>query len=185
MAAKLLSPPAGSHAPVAAVPALIEALRDAVNLVGDAIEQVGIVAVSALTKIGAPAVPALIEALDDPAEQIHAYAAFTLGEIGAGAVAAVPVLIGAFSDPSEKVNISAAYALGKIGTDAVQPLIRALGDPAEKVWGLAALALGEIGAGAVAAVPVLIEALSDPDKRIRVAAATEVVPLPRTVLRLG
>jgi len=90
--------------------------------------------VAALGGAGAPAVPALIEALRDPSRAVREGAAHALGDIGARAAPAVEALIVAFEDPDDFVRWKAARALGRIGpaARAAVPILRpAATDPRE------------------------------------------------------
>jgi HEAT repeat protein len=67
---------------------------------------------------GAGAVPALVAALDQPADQFQtrAWAAKTLGRIGVAATGAVPNLAAALdSDAHDGIRQHAAIALGSLG----------------------------------------------------------------------
>lgn len=83
-------------------------------------------AICSVAEIGpkaAPAVPALMDAVEDIDWVVRVAAITALGEIGPGACEAVPVLIGALS--REDVCVSAAIALGRIGpaaSEAREPL---------------------------------------------------------------
>ncbi len=130
-----------------------------------------------LVGIGAPAVPALIEALKDKDNDLYirGNAAYALGEIKDPQ--AVPPLIEALKDEDLVVRRVAAYALGKIKDPlAVPPLIEALKDEDLVVrregWRvrLAAVhALGQIKDPR--AFEPLIEALKDADTDVRQNAA--------------
>jgi HEAT repeat protein len=61
-------------------------------------------------------VPALIQALQDPNEDVCMNAARALGSIGEDAKDAVPALIQVLQDPNEWVCKGVAKALGSIGT---------------------------------------------------------------------
>jgi HEAT repeat protein len=77
--------------------------------------------------LGAPAVPALIQALGDGSENFRWAAAWALGAIGDPQ--AIPALIQALGDSDRDVRRAAAWALGAIGDpQAVPALIQALGD---------------------------------------------------------
>jgi HEAT repeat protein len=83
----------------------------------------------ALSRIGEPAVPALVEALKSPDPNIRQQAADTLARIGPAAANAVPALTGLLEDPDPRVKKSAVRALGQIGpaaATAVPSLMRAL-----------------------------------------------------------
>jgi len=118
--------------------------------------------------LGAPAVPALIQALGDSDSAVRRAAAEALGAIGD--LQAVPALIQALGDwRSENVRCAAAEALGKLGDpQAVPAFIKALGDSDRAVRRAAAEALVKIG---TPAVPAFIKALGDSDRAVRRAAA--------------
>lgn len=83
-------------------------------------------AIDSLGRIGAPAVPALIEALEhrDPIRRVQA--ATVLARIGPEAQQSVPALVELLDDEYERVRKAAARALGQIGPaaeDAVLPLL--------------------------------------------------------------
>lgn len=86
----------------------------------------------ALSRIGEPAVPALIDALRSPNPEMRMQAADTLARIGPGASQAVPSLTELLDDEDVRVRKSAARALGQIGpkaAEAVPSLMRALDAP--------------------------------------------------------
>jgi HEAT repeat protein len=107
------------------IPSLIQKLHDHAEEVRES-------AADALAKTSPPAVPAMINVLNDrdPSGNLRGYAAYILGKIGPGAQVAVPALI---------------HAL--------------LQDPQPDVRSLVARSLAEIGPGAQAALPALIRAL--------------------------
>jgi HEAT repeat protein len=175
----------------AATPALIGALT------GDQYSGIRWKAAEALAKIGTPAVPALMEALDHPDEDIRWKAAVTLGEIGDPR--AIPSLVELLGDRDRFVRSRAEYALGLMGAPAVgalqdavsrgdsdsrrgavaalakiqdpaatESLVLALGDPSNEVRQDAIAALAARGRGAVAA---LSTRLHDPDPLKRRGAA--------------
>jgi HEAT repeat protein len=86
-------------------------------------------AADALSRIGEPAVPALVGALTDPEVNVRIQAARALARLGPPAKDAVPALTKALDDPDIGVRQNAARALGQIGPDAkeaVPELIRSL-----------------------------------------------------------
>lgn len=92
-------------------------------------------AADALARIGDAAVPALIETLADPEDDVRAQAARALARMGAKAEPAVPALIAALNDANRDVRQGAARALGQIGSaaeEAVPALIEAIKDPRNK-----------------------------------------------------
>jgi hypothetical protein len=91
-------------------------------------------AADALGRIGAAAVPALIDALhgSDPAVRIKATE--VLGRMGADARDAVPHLVKLLDDPDEAVRKAATRTLGRIGPPAdpaVPALVRTLLQPSD------------------------------------------------------
>lgn len=72
-------------------------------------------AMYALVKIGEPAVPQLIEALESENVDVQLMALNTLGFIGKGAKDAVPAIKNALEDPDAVVQNAAKDALEKIG----------------------------------------------------------------------
>ena len=155
--------------------------------------------VEAFGAAGAPAVPALIQALGDSNSAVCCAAAEALGKLGDPQ--AIPALIQALghdTDPfaddldldavddldldavldavyRDAVRAVAAEALVKIGTPAVPALIQALRDRSENVRFAAAEALGKLGDPQ--AVPALIQALGDSDWYVRRAAAEALVKI--------
>jgi HEAT repeats len=86
-------------------------------------------AADALGRIGAPAVPALMQALQSSDSDVRARAADVLGRMGSDARDAVPELIRLLDDPDERIRRIAARALGRIGPsagEAVPGLMRSL-----------------------------------------------------------
>ena len=104
---------------------------------------------SALTRIGEPAIPALLKAVKDRVnEDLREYAVRALGGMGTKAKSAIPTLIEALSDPEDEVKTYAAYALSKMedaAVDAVPALIQALENESDRVKHHVAFALSKIG----------------------------------------
>jgi HEAT repeat protein len=133
-------------------------------------------AIVALGELGAAArdaVPALIEALEDPDAAVRWDAAKALGKLGPAAVRAVPALAAVVHEQSDAiVRNYAVAALGSIGPPAkaaVPALIVALKEQSSNLDQQASEALVRIGAPAV---PALIEAMKDDDAQVRLKAAT-------------
>ena len=83
-------------------------------------------AVDSLGRIGAPAVPALINALEHHDPLLRVQAAKVLARIGPEAKQSVTALVRSLDDDNEIVRKAAARALGQIGPaaeDAVLPLL--------------------------------------------------------------
>jgi HEAT repeat protein len=86
----------------------------------------------ALGRIGAPAVPALMDALRSADPIVRKKAVEVLGRMGEDAAPAVPALTALLDDPDFGVRKAAARTLGQIGPDAkdaVPALIRNLFQP--------------------------------------------------------
>lgn len=150
--------------------------------------------IQAITTIGPPAVPVLIDALGDDDPRIRLAAVECMGKIAhpdtvpalvgvltdpesrvrwraaeslgqMPSVLAIPALIALLNDGSEDVRMAAAWALGQIAhADAVPPLVARVRDRDWRVRWTAAEALGMIGAPAVEA---LLALLDDPDRGVR------------------
>ncbi|MCU0876297.1 MAG: HEAT repeat domain-containing protein [Pirellulaceae bacterium] len=86
-------------------------------------------AADALGRIGPPAVPPLVAALESSDPQARLRAAEVLARMGSDAKAAVPALTRLLDDPDEQIRKAATRALGRIGPaaeEAVPALVRAL-----------------------------------------------------------
>jgi len=121
-------------------------------------------AVLALSRIGAPAVPALVRELkaSDPVMRRSAAGAL----VGTRSAAATPALIAALSDSDALVRAPAARALGWHGNaSAVDALVKALPDRDYHVVDAAVAALGEIGTGVIAQ---LLGAVASPSQSTEV-----------------
>ena len=133
-------------------------------------KEAAVYAASALGELGPKAraaAPLLLAALKNP--EVRGVAARVLGEIGANSPEAVTVLIDLLkNDPEREGRRSAAGSLGMFGQsakEAIPALGAALkGDP-KGGWWVAAESLAKIGGAEV--VPILIEALVNPDEGIR------------------
>ena len=151
----------------AAMPALFVAL-------GDPSEFVRASAARALARLETKAddVPRLVEALGSADGYVVAFAAWSLGNLGAAAQAAVPALAQALSRDDTNAVVAAALArIGPAAAGAVGVLVEALrsGD-SDRRW-RAARTLGRIGPAAAPAVPLLTSALVDPHNAVRQHAA--------------
>jgi HEAT repeat protein len=122
----------------------------------------------ALVECRSQSVPALIDALNNPDENIRIIAIAALGEIGIPAASAVPALKTALTDKSVEVRLITVDALGKIRKRAVPSLITALEDRDEEVRQAATNALVKIGKPAL---PGLIKALETGSWQSRLYAA--------------
>ena len=128
----------------------------------------------ALIDIGAPALPALITALQDPDPNLRWCAASVLGDMGEEAVVAIPALTQALQDSASQVRLYATLALGNLGSPAkaaIPALVERLKDPDPYIRTYASFALRKMGVEAKVAVPALVQALQDPNGRVRLNAA--------------
>jgi HEAT repeat protein len=144
---------------------------------------------------GAPAIPALIGALNDPNPYVRWASARTLGRLAEredearkekkvpkGLEAplkrladAVPGLARLLYDPNQGVRMAVATAIRRYGPRAapVVPALRAVvGSDYDVEYRVAVMqALEGVGMAAVPALPALVPALKDPDPRVREEAA--------------
>ena len=150
-----------------AVDALLAAL-------GDSSEAVRHAAAVALWRIGTHAEDGarLVCRLPSPDPYVSAFAAWSLGNLGAEAQYAVPDLARALARDETNAVVAAALArIGPAASGAVPALVEALGsENADHRW-RAARTLGRIGAPAGSAVPALTGALADPSSVVRQHAA--------------
>ncbi len=141
------------------VPELLFALR------GDDL-WVRMMVTEGLIKIGEPAVEGLLTALNHENRAVRRAAAKALGKIGDER--AVMALRAALLDSDIDVRRFAAQALGRIGdSETIDALSDALRDDSDRVRKAAAGALVNIGE---ASIPMLIEALQDPEPRVAILA---------------
>ena len=119
-----------------------------VNILGADHQALRVEATYALGRIGEPAVAPLVAALEKAGEQADAHDAPPAWNEGATHME------------------DAAQALTAIGSLAVEPLVQLLRAPSEWTRVNAAFALGEMDSHAEAAVPALVEALSDTSHRV-------------------
>ena len=122
-----------------------------------------------LARIGKPAIPALVKALDDKEVLTRHGAVLALGEMRESAGPAVPALIERLDDKILLIRSGAALALGKIratNEEAVLALLDVMSD--ESMHGYAMSALGEMMGEQV--VSELIKATNHQDRHIRANA---------------
>jgi len=135
-------------------------------------------AAEALSKLGSPAVPALIGALRHDDDDVRWKAAVALGEIGDPQ--AIEPLILLLCDEDRFVKSHAALALGSIGEPAVNPLLRALREGDGNLrWG-AAIALGKIRDPR--SIEPLIRALADKYENVRAESASSLATIGKPAL---
>jgi HEAT repeat protein len=124
-----------------------------------------------LGRIGVPALPGLIAALDDENPEIRLRAIRPILAMGSTASDAAPMLAELLEDPNPRIRQWSAAALGQIGPSAAGAtpgLNAALKDTEPPVRQAAAAALGAIGA--VESVPLLRETTNDSSQAVQRAA---------------
>ena len=137
-------------------------------------EEVRALAVIGLSEFGATApnvLPALTGAMHDGSDQVRRRAVRSVGDFGQAALPSLPHLVSALDDSATVVRMEAMSAIGRIGPDAepaVPHIIPLLADEDVRVRTVAGATLKKIGP---ASVPLLIEALADPDPIVRERAA--------------
>jgi HEAT repeat protein len=114
---------------------------------------------------------ALAKALRHRDRFVRRHAAAMLGGLGIEATAAIEDLGLAAIDRDAWTAIRAIRALGRLGAEAAVHLREALEHPDVTVRREGVWALKELGAAARAALPALVNALRDPDPRVRMGAA--------------
>jgi HEAT repeat protein len=151
-----------------AIPALTEAMRGT-NIV------LCRLAAKALSQIGRPALAALIAHLKHRDPFVRGESALALGWMGPAAAAAVPTLIEALrcSQPATTRPVPVPAPSGGTRTPATPvtpPSSAHANSPDETSRVYAAQALGRIGPTAAAAIPILTQALMDPNEQVRQSA---------------
>jgi HEAT repeat protein len=128
----------------------------------------------AVPELSVPALAAaLTNALQNQLSLLSRKCAEALGKFGVSSSNAVPVLCAALKSPDGITTEEAARALGKIGAHgelAVPTLIRYLRDGATRHWKYAIEGLIPYGDAAQEAIPLLQQALEDPDHDTRALA---------------
>ena len=163
-----------------AMPVLLNALRSEAavrleaNLANAHTNPSQLDAVFALSAVGRPAVPHMVELLGENDWWLRAAAADVLGDLGTTASDTVPHLTRVLDDDDEWVRRNAVEALGNIGpaaAEVVPALSRRLQDSESWIRHNAALALAKIGPTATEAVPALRKNIDDEDRYARANAA--------------
>ena len=144
-------------------------------------------AMDELTEMGAEALPALLEAVDNKDVEVRLAAIEVLGRIGTKARSATPKLIELVDDKNPHLRYGAIWSLGEIGSPAkaaIPKLIDGLSSTDDKCQIECVQALGKFGKQASAAVKPISElALSSKDTELRIAAM-EALPLIKTDIPL-
>jgi len=117
------------------------------RLLGDSDPSVVLRAIDAISEVGKPAVPALIQAVDNP--RMRFWAVLVLNNLGPDAAEAIPSLLRALEeDPKPELRMEILLTLGNIGSAAQSagPQIeKYLRDPMPTVHRAAIFALAQIG----------------------------------------
>ena len=134
------------------------------------------------------AVPALIKALGDSQQQVWFHSITALSKLGPDAAPAIPELISDLREMRRRnVNAKwyrSAYALGQIGEAAVEPILEASDHSKPSVRAGAAKAMEWIPEASAQLAPVLIKLLEDEDETVREIAAESLSLLPEPALKL-
>lgn len=136
-------------------------------------EKLSEVTLNALGKMGADALPALLEAYRNPDPKIRRYALAQLDIVQAKDARVIATLIEALKDTDAESRRSAANLLGASGDAAkasIPTLIGLLKDPNRTVRAAAITALGEFGAEARIAAPDILPFLNQEGSREQAAA---------------
>jgi HEAT repeat protein len=144
-----------------------------VSALADPAPETASVASSALGHLGPPAVPALIDALRSPTDQVRAEACNALAAIGARSPPAAAVALGeCLADQNTYVAGRAARALGQMGTNSLPVLTRILGSSPSQPARIAALtSIEQMGFEARHIVGQIALGADDPDSAVRAATA--------------
>lgn len=139
----------------------------------------GVAKILAVIQPASAAVFSLTRQLSDTSARVRIRAADNLGQMGKLAEQALPSLMRLLDDENETVSAAAAAALGRIGVPEKRMIFKLLsitGDDGHPYYPSmhASSSLVSIGA---AAVPVLIEALSVDDSRVREAAMKTLIEI--------
>ncbi len=119
-----------------------------------------VVAISYLFRMGtnaAPALPALVQAINDNELDVAEHAVLALGLTGSGQAITVPALTHALQDPRARIRAAAADALSRLQAEArpaVPALLKALADEDPKVREWTTNALVEIAPEVFTNAPV-------------------------------
>ena len=141
-------------------------------------EKVRELATAILGRMGSPAVPALVRALDEKQPLgVRRFAAQGLAQNGAGAAPAIEALCRALASSDEQLRWLSAFALGKVGKPAVSSLRRVVVSSVPEAVQAAADALGHVGPPAKEAVPDLKKLFSSPSSGVRLACAIALVKI--------
>ncbi len=152
-------------------PAAADAVRPLTQMLGDPYEPAAINAAYALAAIGAPAIPALREAIRTGSPNAVRNAGYAFAAMGGEAI---PALLELVNDASVPIRCAATFGLSEIREcdgDVIGALARLTKDSEARVRLHAVEALGMKSGQAKNALPALIDALRDADTDTRFNAA--------------
>ncbi|HZZ81057.1 MAG TPA: HEAT repeat domain-containing protein [Gemmataceae bacterium] len=148
------------------------AIPDLIDALQDKNEDLRLNAAIALGKIGTPAIAEVAKLLKSEDDGARFYAVWTIGAIGPDARAHVPTVIGLLTDKNVDVRRKAAFTLGRLAGSPAKT-IRALADGFKDESPEVRQAAGEaLSKFGIAAVPTLIELLKSDNRDERHQAAT-------------
>ena len=145
---------------------LLAAMRDTSAAVQAAVA-------TALSTVGDPALPGLIEATTDDHASVRTIAMSILADEGPSAISAVPAIARALRDTDADVRLAAAQALDRLGPaakDATPALLETVAQDSGVVKAAALQALGDVGAEHGMIASVAPKALHDSSAAVRHAA---------------
>ncbi|MCE9603780.1 MAG: HEAT repeat domain-containing protein [Planctomycetia bacterium] len=156
-----------------AVPVLVNVLQTAKS------PEVVLPALHAMSEVGKPGVPRLVEAMQkQPAARF--WVCRILAEIGPDAAEAVPAVIEALGDERADVRQEAVLCLGHIGkpaAPAAKKILALLSDTDAGIRGAAVWALMMVGAPSAEVVAGVKPLLSDSDEMVRLVSAWSIAKL--------
>jgi HEAT repeat protein len=149
-----------------------------IRLAGDRDPEVRLTAVLALGRIGpAEAGPILMQRLQDSDDRVRQWSVWALGNLNLAeepSQARAATLAARLGDPAPPVRLAAAQALSELDQDpaTTRHLLDELQSSAREVRKAAAHAL--IGQAEIAALPALVQAMTDQDAEVRQAVVAAI-----------
>jgi HEAT repeat protein len=149
----------------------LQILTEAVNSPDDDLRAFAVIGLNELGAHPSLLLPVLTSATLDSNDQVRRRAVRSLGDLGSAALPSLPHLVCALNDQTPAVRLEAMGAIGRLGADAeeaVPALMCLLNHEDTRTRTVAGATLKRIGE---AAIPYLIEGLSDPDAIMRERSA--------------
>jgi HEAT repeat protein len=137
------------------------------------------IAVLRLAKVGAPAVPDIIQVLGEKDDDARYFAVRALGRMGEEGERAIPTLIAMLRDDELTIPSSTAEAVAAMGPAAVVALQEAAGDTDDGLRYWTAYALGRTKPASAGARVALVGMLDDPYPAVRSQATASLVRIGR------